>query len=69
MKSQKRNHQRNAKGHPCANRAESVEEFLARGGKTEQLDRGARGKPVLRSMREMSDENWQQALEQRKAPK
>jgi hypothetical protein len=38
--------------------AESVEDFLARGGQVEHLDHGAGSQPVLRTLREIHDQTW-----------
>jgi hypothetical protein len=40
---------------------ESVEDFLARGGQIEQLDDGARGQPIVSTMREVHEANWRAA--------
>lgn len=43
---------------PPTTARESVEEFLARGGRVEHLVAGARAQPVLRPMREWQKDDW-----------
>ena len=48
--------------------AESVEDFLARGGQIEQLDEGARGQPIMSTMREVHEANWRATKDTKAEP-